>query len=112
MRVAEVRQCVVFICFPTTLLNGQVGISFIGTAFFVGIPSRRKEGLSYIHLVTAKHVAERLANKPFLIRVNNKKGSSEFIRGDGVTWFTHPTDDSIDVAVIPYARHKKWLISK
>jgi len=104
MRVEEeVRQCVVFICLPRTLPDGKVEISFVGTAFLVGIPSAHKEGISYFYLVTAKHVAEKLGNKTFLIRINNKKGSSEFVRGNGVTWFTHPTDDSVDVAVIPYA---------
>ena len=104
MRVPEeVRRCVVFLCLPTTSIDGQAGFSFVGTAFFVGLPSRKKEGVSYIYLVTAKHVAERLAGKPFLIRVNNTRGSSEFIRGEGITWFTHPTDDLVDAAVIPYA---------
>jgi len=59
--------------------------------------------MSYVYLVTAKHVAEALANKPFLIRINDKKGSCGYVKADGIVWFYHPTDKSIDVAVIPYA---------
>ena len=58
MRVPdEVRQCVVFIGLPVKLPNGQEGLTFKGTAFFVGVPSESIQGWSYVYLVTAKHVA-------------------------------------------------------
>jgi len=39
MRVEEeVRKSVVFICAQRTLLDGSVGVSFIGTAFIVSMP--------------------------------------------------------------------------
>jgi len=98
----EVRQCVVFVGIPKPSSDGQVSISFVGTAFFVGIPSS-KEGVSHVYVVTARHVANKLDNKQFLLRINTKEGSSALIKGDGVRWFTHPTDNSVDVAVIPYA---------
>jgi len=103
MRVnEEVRQCVFFLCSPKQLING-IGVSLVGTGFIVSIPLKNKPEKSFLYLVTAKHVAERLAGKPYLIRMNTKKGSYNYISGAGETWFYHPTDDSVDVAVFPYA---------
>jgi hypothetical protein len=102
MRVnEEVLQCVVFICLPQVMPNGKKGTSFIGTAFFVGVPSNQLKGRSYVYLVTAKHVAERFGDKPFLLRVNDKKGSCTYVEVNGIPWFHHPTDESCDVAIIP-----------
>jgi len=68
MRVPdEIRQCVVFVGLPVTQPNGQVALSFKGTAFFVAIPSVVIPGDSYICIVTAKHVAVALEGKPFLL---------------------------------------------
>jgi hypothetical protein len=39
----------------------------LGTAFIVGVPG--KFGNAYVHLVTAKHVAECVNGKPFMIGV-------------------------------------------
>jgi hypothetical protein len=99
----EIRKCVFFICVPKTLINGTQGVSFVGTGFFVGVELEGLEGLQRIFLVTAKHVAEKLANKQYLIRLNNKTGGSNYIQGGGTKWFYHPTDNAVDVAVIPYA---------
>ena len=101
MRIQEdVRQSVVFICLPKTSSDGQSGISFVGTAFLVTIPSNAKPGESYLNLVTAKHVAEKTTHSAFLIRVNTKDGF-EYIKGEEIKWFYHPTDKSVDVAVAP-----------
>jgi hypothetical protein len=61
------------------------------------------EDRTYSYLVTAKLVAEKLNNTPFLVRINTKDGSSKIAKGEGIKWFTHPNDGSVDVAVIPYA---------
>lgn len=104
MRVPdEVRQCVVFVGLPQTLKDGQQILSFKGTAFFIAIPSESIQGRSYIYLVTAGHVAMKLEGSPFLVRANTKDGGSTLIRGDAVRWWYHPSDKSVDVAVIPWA---------
>jgi hypothetical protein len=93
----------VFVGLPVPVLpEGEEGVSFIGTAFFVSIPSSI-EGTSYIFLVTAKHVAEKLGNSHFFIRINKKDGSSLTFEAEGAKWLTHPTDGSVDVAVLPWA---------
>jgi hypothetical protein len=115
----EILKCVVFLGTFVPELSSGVRLSFIGTAFFVAVPSPTL-GRAFIYLVTAKHVTERLAlawkdlerhNKElanscrncFFLRINTKNGRSEFLKSEGKRWFTHPTDASVDVAVLPWA---------
>jgi len=93
----------VFIGVPARVGRGQVGIEFKGTAFFVGVPSESIEGLDYVYLVTAKHVAKRLERKKFLVRINTKDGRSGVLMGEGTRWWYHPADESVDVALITFA---------
>lgn len=99
----EVFKCVVFVGLDKPTL--PMGVDFIGTAFFVLVPSSIK-GTSYIYLVTAKHVAEKLGNRDFIIRINTRDGRSLILEAEGAKWFTHPTDSSVDVAVLPHAPSK------
>ena len=104
MRVPdEIRQCVVFVGLPTSSPNGRQGIVFQGTGFFITIPFANIQHRNYVYLVTAKHVATKLEGKTFLVRINTKDGSSALVTGEGVRWWYHPTDESVDVALIPYA---------
>jgi hypothetical protein len=121
MRVPdEIQKCVVFLGTFVPTLSDKVGLSYIGTAFFIGIPSQTKSGVSYIYLVTAKHVAERLslAYRDFeekksalaaeiknllFLRINTKNGKSEILKSESNKWFTHPTDKTVDIAVLPWA---------
>jgi hypothetical protein len=102
MRVPdEVRKCIVFVGLPVAVLpNGGERISFIGTAFFVVVQSTVRGGYGY--LVTAKHVAEKLTNTRFYIRINRQDGQADTLEGKGIKWVTHPTDESVDVAVLPW----------
>ncbi|MFC1918605.1 hypothetical protein ACFLWW_01340 [Chloroflexota bacterium] len=104
MRVPDqVRQCVVFVGLPVKMKKDQIGIEFKGTAFFVGVPSENIEGLDYVYLVTARHVAKTLEGKSFLVRINTKAGRSAVLMGEGARWWYHPTDESVDVALITFA---------
>ncbi len=103
MRVpGEVRQCVVFIGLPVTMPGGQQGLSFQGTAFFVSVPSESTQGWNYVYLVTAKHVAMKLEGQTFMVRINTKDGKSALVKGEGTKWWYHATDESVDVALIPF----------
>lgn len=103
MRVPnEVRQCVVFIGLPVKKTNGQEVIEFKGSAFFVGVPSESIDGIHYVHLVTAKHVAAILEGKSFFVRINNESGGFNWVIGESIHWYYHPTDEVVDVAVIPF----------
>jgi len=108
MRVPdEVRECVVFVGLPVTMPDGQERLRFKGTAFFVEVPSESIQGWKYVYLVTAKHVASNLEGKKFMVRVNTKDGRSALVRGEGVRWWCHPTEKSVDVAIIPWLPPEK-----
>ncbi|MQY67535.1 MAG: hypothetical protein GH159_04405 [Dehalococcoidia bacterium] len=98
----EVRKCVLFVGLPTTLPDKRPGLRLKGTAFFVAVPSKSKEGKGYIYLVTAKHVAVKLEGKNFAARLNMRDGSAKRLKGDSARWWYHPTEQSVDVAVIPW----------
>ena len=89
----ELRKCVAFLCRSEN--------DFVGTAFLVGVPSEKTEAV-YDYLVTAKHVAERLTEKSFLVRMNDKTGSCKYLRVPATNWYYHPSDDTADVAVLPF----------
>lgn len=74
---------------------------YAGTAFVVQVPYDETSG--YLHLVTAKHVADAVGTN-FIIGFNGKDGKPLFVKNGGVTWYFHPTEsDSVDAAVMPFA---------
>lgn len=100
----DVHKCVVFVGVPTTDKHGKLGMSFRGTAFLVAKPSETISGRHHSYLVTAKHVVDGLQGKPFTIRINSKRKEAVYVVGEGVQkWWFHPTDPSVDVAVLPYS---------
>lgn len=103
MRVPEeVRQCVIFLGMKTKNEHGQEVVQFIGTAFFVAVPSELVQGWGYTYLVTAKHVALALKGGPFIARVNTNDGSSAIVEAGTANWVYHPEDNAVDVAVIQW----------
>ena len=96
MRVPDrLLNCVGFISHDTPQ------ITYGGTAFVVGIKSMLKG--SYLHLVTARHVAEAIEHGPFIVGLNLKAGGKVILRAEDVRWWYHPSDKSADVAVMPFA---------
>jgi len=97
----EVRKCVVFLCCNT----GQ-GMQLFGTAFFVG---EQIEGTdhSLFFLVTAKHVIEAIRRKSVdqkvYVRINVSEVESTLMESDIELWVFHPSNSSIDVAILPFA---------
>jgi len=81
----------------------QPTIQYGGTMFIVGVKGGY-DGNAYLHLVTAKHVAEHFEASPFVIGMNGKDGKKILLKsGDEFRWFYHPTEpDSVDVAVLPF----------
>jgi hypothetical protein len=74
-----------------------------GTAFLVAFPSTTVKDISYIYLVTAKHVAQQVSHGgTWFVRMNNKDGESVDMEVPGpVEWCYHLTEgDSVDAAVI------------
>ncbi len=87
MRLGEdARKSVVFFG-----LHGQEGVRYGGTGFLLEF-----EGHKY--LVTARHVAEKLGNAGFVIRVNMRDGTAQELEPDWIDWAYH-ADPSVDIAI-------------
>lgn len=99
----DIQQCVVYLGLPVTAAPGMRGMKPSGTAFFVRVEADLP-GASFIYLVTAKHVVEKLQGQDFAMRANKKDGGGQFFLGPAnVRWWFHPTDDLVDLALIPWA---------
>lgn len=111
MRVPDhVRNCVAFVGMMSITPRGHQRIRTGGTAFFVSVPSQRSQGkVVYVYLVTAKHVAIHLLERDFTISLNNKEGTGGVhihVPAEHAQWWFHPTDESVDVAVLRWTQPK------
>ena len=78
MRISDVvRKCVGF----AGIREGS-GIRYGGTVFFINIS---EDGIKFLYMVTAKHVAEALEGSDCVIRVNNKQGRSVLVEASGTS---------------------------
>lgn len=94
----NVRKCVTFLGFR--LANGE--FKFAGTAFFLGRDKVRGKA-DPVYLVTARHVIDAICAKGLtdtFIRFNYKNGDSGWQQIPIKSWFYHPRDTSIDVAIV------------
>lgn len=98
MRISDkLLNCVGFIAHDTPQ------VQYGATGFVVGIAAERGGG-HYMHLVTAKHVAEKVEHGSFLLGMNLKSGSKIFLRMGEIKWWYHPLEpDSVDCAVTIFA---------
>lgn len=102
MRVnEELLQTVAFI--GSRQSNGT--FQAMATGFFVGVDP------DYPYLVTALHVAQRLQEQSYVMRFNPQPymrrlkegwvGSQDMALQKIQRWYTHPTDSTVDIAVVP-----------
>lgn len=101
MRIPDqLIKCVGFVA------HDREPVQYGGTAFIVGVRGEDGEG-GFLHLVTAKHVAEAIEPGPYLIGMNGKDGRKILLKSGDTNpqqWWYHPTErDSVDVAVTPFA---------
>jgi hypothetical protein len=95
----QVRKCVAFVAIQTA----EGAFRLVGSGFFLG---RETEGdrAHHVRFVTARHVIDgirRLALTKVYLRVNRTEGEAAWMETNISNWFQHPTDTSIDVAMIP-----------
>ncbi len=96
MRISDdILKCVGFVS------TGEDICNYRGTAFIVSVPHDEESGC--LHLVTAKHVALAIPPGEACIAVNAKDGSPRWMKAGNTPWFYHPTDNTVDVAVLPMA---------
>ena len=103
----EVRQCTVFLARPIPTENKTM---FVGSAFLISIPTKdpQLEG-NFVYLVTAKHVIDGVEGDDIWIRGNTEDGKSDFFRTRRSQWWKHPTDATVDVAVLPSTPPSKMV---
>jgi hypothetical protein len=98
-RVSEdARNCVVFLGYSATGVNDPTAIEPIGTGFLVYAGEGGHRG---IYLITAAHVARKLREDPFVIRLNDCTGMARLDHLDRAVWHFHPEND-VDIAVMRY----------
>ena len=94
----QIRKCVVFIGYQ--LADGQMRLA--GSGFFL---ARRQHGdnVRDVFLVTAKHVIDgihKLGLTEIFIRANTTTGQSVWTKCQSTDWLFHPTDSTVDLALI------------
>jgi len=98
----EVRKCVAFLA-----CKDSKGMKLGGTAFIVGISSPTPDfpQLSFTYAITAKHVIDAIKENSVdglaYLRLNFKGDGAKLIQSKLVDWRFHPSDKSVDVAVLP-----------
>jgi len=101
-RIADdLLECVVFLGLPSGPPDkGHISLDLSGTGFFVTVPSETDPDWAYIYLVTAMHVAEKVAGREFYVRFNRQSGGIGLARcAVDLRWWIHPGDAQVDVAV-------------
>jgi hypothetical protein len=89
--------------------NSGIDPDWQGTGFFVSVPGITVPHLRFHVFVTAKHVSEALNGKSVCFAVNKKGGGITHIQGNLGSWWTHPSDPTADVAVLPFnMTHYLW----
>jgi hypothetical protein len=72
-------------------------------AFWIAYPS--KTGGDFLYLATAKHVVDDLKGRPVVALVNSHEGGVAVLEVAEKYWHFHPTDPTVDVAVLPAINH-------
>ncbi len=105
-----IRKNVAFIRFVCT--KGNENYDVRATGFWVAYPDARLKDTVFSYLVTNRHVAEcwdetraPMAVRSVWLRENMKNGlsSEQFLSSTGNVDWIFPSDDSVDLAVLPLA---------
>ena len=80
----------------------------LGSAFFVEVPSKAYSGSSFVYLITARHnLFDSDGNPIAKPRISLQDSRTGVLREDslplGDRWFSNPKDESVDLAVLPFA---------
>jgi len=96
----DLRKCVVFLGYETNDPD-KGNICCIGTGFLFYY-----NGVAY--LTTVKHVANKLGDSPFIVRVNSINGEAKNLYVDNANWFHHP-DNNVDISIIEYSLEVRYF---
>lgn len=95
----NIRKCVGFVGYRMTDASHQLAGSF----FFLGRGGKDDPKPECVYAITAKHVVDGLRQKGMdrvTLRLNQVNGEAKWFSTPLNDWFFHPTDQSIDVAIL------------
>src|SRR6266478_9332544 len=81
-------------------VSGGNAFDVVATGFFVSMPAKDASvGGVFLSFITAKHVAEALRERPFVILVNKVGGGVMAVPSEVLdnTWWIHQTEKRADV---------------
>ena len=109
MRIPDdLQKCVAFVQYK----DASGDLKFGGTAFFVCLPMSDIPGGIYSYAVTAHHVIHNIrkltTDSRVYLRLNFRNAKAQPVSTPIHRWYTHPTDDSVDIAVVPFAMNVAW----
>ncbi len=102
----NIRKSVVFIGYQ--MANGEMRLA--GSAFFLGKDNGGVQATD-VFLVTAKHVVDgirKLGLAEVFVRANTTAGQSVWVKCQSTDWLFHPTDRSVDVALLHIGVPQDW----
>src|SRR5208337_833671 len=95
----DIRKCVAFV----GLRRADGTFRLAGSAFYLGRDKQGETKTDPTYLVTAKHVIDQIRRtgvEDVWLRLNLKDGEAMWFSTPLRNWFVHPTDNSIDVAIL------------
>lgn len=95
----DVRKCVAFL--GLRMADGTFRLA--GSLFFLGKIKEGEAVASSMYAVTARHVIDNIRKTGVaesLLRVNRKDGKAQWLKAPLNEWYVHPTDPTIDVAIL------------
>jgi len=102
----EIRKCVAFLMY-----RDATRFRFGGTCFFVATPrSADPKKPNFMYIVTAAHVIKAMRKKSTdgkaYVRLNFPDPKVKVSPTPLAEWLTHPTDPTVDIAILPKAPPK------
>jgi hypothetical protein len=94
----DARNNIVFLGWDASKADDPAAIDVEGTGFLLYCGEGGHVG---VYLVTAAHVARKLASDPFVMRANDESGLARLDHIDSATWYYHP-DPTVDAAMMRY----------
>lgn len=94
----DITKSVAFLALK--MADGEIQLK--GTAFLVGRESRKGGWANPVYAVTARHVIDgiRVKSLDVWFRINRRSGESDWFHSNVRDWYAHPTDTTIDVAIL------------
>jgi hypothetical protein len=89
----EFLECVVYL-YPS-IASAQQGAGVGGTGFMVCVPSAVLPELSYIYIITNRHVIE---NRATVVRINTQSGMNDVIDLNRTHWYYDPNGNDLAIS--------------